>query len=335
VNREVARLLSEAGVSTRVGWQDVIVVQNYAPVPPPAGFSAVESWNRGFNLVVLDRGAPKHFCKCRPAGNAAMEREVKARMCLQHGGTGGLSVPPARNATGDRIMVQASPFVRGSHYGRVAPKQSADDYLETVRRMMSGLGELADIAQSSGFACTEDSQSIALAEASKESLEHVAGVMRLEGELLEALSHALEEAGRVPARPQHGDFWWRNLLLADRRIWAIDFEHYGLIQVPLYDDLTLLAATAGLRSGHGHDGLEALAGPGVELLGCREALTSRAFSEGLGSSQLDGAVAYYAVHMSSSVHRRAGPTYAAPHLANVRYIAERLAAGDRHLLFVD
>lgn len=335
MNKEIARLLSEGGVSTRVGWQDVIVVQNIAPTPPPAGRAGVGWWNRGFNLVVLDRGSPEYFCKCRAAGDAALERDTRTRICLAQSPSGSLSVPPARGAASERIAVQVSPFVRGSHLGRIAPKQSTDAYLETVRTVLEGAGELADFAQSSCTSWAEGAPSVDLAASARESLEYLSSVMPLDGELFDALSAALSEAGSVPSRPQHGDLWWRNLLLADGRLFAIDLEDYGTVQVPLYDDLTLLSSTVGLRRGQPGGDLERLAGSGAEMLACRRILGSRARSEGLHASQLDGVLAYYVVHRASTVHGRAGSLYGDPHLDNVRYVAGRLANGERMLLFGD
>jgi hypothetical protein len=229
--------------------------------------------------------------------------------------------------------MQVSPFVRGSHYGRIAPSQSTDAYLETVRTILEGAGELADFAQSRNMSWTEDAPSIDLGASAIEYLKHLAPLIPLDAEQFDALSTAMSEAGAVPCRPQHGDLWCRNLLLSDGQIWAIDLEDYGRVRVPLYDDLTLLSSTAGLRPGHPGGDLERLAGSNAEPLACRRILTSRAFAEGLDASQLDGVLAYYVVHRAYTVHRRAGPLHSGPHLANVGYVAKRLANGERLLLF--
>jgi hypothetical protein len=204
-----------------------------------------------------------------------------------------------------------------------------------VRTILEGAGELADFAQSRCMSWSEDAPSIVLGTSASESLEYLEPLIPLDAELFDALSTALSGAGAVPSRPQHGDLWWRNLLLADDQIWAIDLGDYGVVRVPLYDDLTLLSSTVGLRAGHASGDIEQLTGSNVESLAGRRILTSRAFSAGLHASQLDGVLAYYVTHRACAVHRRGGPGFAAPHLAEVRYVAERLASGERLLLFDD
>ena len=68
VNREIARLLSEAGVTGAFGWEDIVIRQNYAMVPAVPGTTGRASLNLGFNLNVLSRGSPAFFVKCRAAG---------------------------------------------------------------------------------------------------------------------------------------------------------------------------------------------------------------------------------------------------------------------------
>ncbi len=335
MNEEIARLLAEAGVSTRVAWRDVIVLQNFAPAPPPAICHEVSWWHRGFNFVVLDGRAPRYFCKCRAVGNVALERETRARAMLSRSRAGALSVPPARGATSERLAIQASPFLAGSNYGRIAPGQSREDFLDRARTILEGAAELADSARSGFLSAAGESASISFETAARDDLDFLEAHRLLEPELLEALAEGLREAGNAPARPQHGDLWWNNLLIADDRIWLIDFEAYGVFQVPLYDDLTLLSSLLGLRQAEPGAELEALLAPNAESHGCREILRARALADGLDASQLDGALAFHAITRACAVQRSGGARYAVPHLANLRFVARRMARGQRGLLADD
>jgi hypothetical protein len=325
MNPEIRNLLVEAGVHP-VNWQDVIV--SLAPSPSGDAYTDDDDWDRGFNLVVLDRGVPEYYCKFRPAGEPGLERETRVRQCLRRGVTGPLSVPDVRTASSDSIDVQVSPFIRGSHYGRIAPKQSMEDYLQTVGSVLTGAGLLSDVAQETGLIESRGLTSVTLGDSASEHLDYLQPLLELEGESLDALATALSEAGTVPCRAQHGDLWWRNLLVDEDRVWVIDLEDYGRLQVPLYDDFTLLSSTTALRAESASGEMENLFADSAESRACRDILTVRAEAEGLRRGrQLAGVLAYYVTHRASVVHRRSGPPYADPHLTNVRFVADSLAAG--------
>jgi hypothetical protein len=111
----------------------------------------------------------------------------------------------------------------------------------------------------------------------------------------------------------------------------IDFDSYGDVQVALYDDLTLILTTIGLRAGGHVAGLDRLASSHEDGRACRALLSDRASTEGLCASQLDGLLVNYLVTMAATVHRRGGVGFAAPHIAAARRAAERLAAGGKLL----
>ena len=334
MNAELLRLLAEAGVTGDFGWRDVVVRQSYAPVPRVVAATATEPWHRGFNLVVLSRGVPKFFCKCRPGGDPVLDRETQIRTYLAAARCGGLSVPPARVASSSRIAVQVGPFLRGVHYGHVVTSQSSGAYVKTLRGVLEGAAELWTLAQLGCAGVRGPSASLVLHTAASESLAEVAALGELEPELLAALTAAVRDAGEVPAHPQHGDFWWQNVLMAEGRYWAIDFDLLGDVQVPLYDDLTMMSTTLRLRPGAGDTGFERLLADGAEARGCREVLAEHATTSGLTPSQLDGVLVYQLAHMACSVMRRGVAVHAVPHLAAVRRAAELLASGKRGLLSV-
>ena len=332
MNHQIMKLLADTGLPFDVDWQDVIV--SLAPSPTGDAYTDDDDWHGGFNLVVLDDGIPAYYCKFRPAGDPGLARETRVRQHLRRGTPGGLSVPDVRTASSQAIDVQVTPFIRGSHYGRIVPKQSSDEFLQTVGSVLAGAGRLSDVAEETGLVGDPGPAPIRLAESAAEHLEYITPLMDLSSESHDALVEALAAAGEVPCRPQHGDLWWRNLLVDEDRVWVIDLEDYGALQVPLYDDFTLLTSTIALRSDGTTGDMESLFDDTAESRGCRELVTARAVAEGLNRRQLEGVLAYHVVHRASVVHRRAGVPYADPHLANVRFVADSLASG-RTLFSID
>ncbi len=333
MNAELARLLADAGVPGTIRWPDVVVLYNYAPVPPPPVRSDPLMWHRGFNLAVLSRGVPTHFVKCRPATDVVLDRENAIRSCLAGDRAAGLSVAPVRTARSDRLSVQVSRFLRGPHYGRFAPGQSTPEYLRTLRTVVDGAAELARLAQRDCPTVAPAATTVLVRDAIAQSLEEVRAFAPLAADQYAALAAAAVEAGAVPARAQHGDFWWQNVLMVDGRWWAIDFDGYGEGCVALFDDLTMACTTMGLRAPGGIEGPVRLLADDAEARACRALLAERAAAEGIAPSQLDGLLAYYVVHMAATIQRRnAGPMFSAPHVAAVRHVARRLAAGRRDLL---
>jgi hypothetical protein len=217
-------------------------------------------------------------------------------------------------------------------YGRIATKQARSAYLATVDAILAGVHDLSDHAESACPSLRLEEQSIDLLESAREATDYVAMRGPLEDELVAALASTLAAAGTVPARHQHGDLWHQNLLIEGRRRWVLDFEHYGTVRCPLYDDLTLLGSTLALRSGVETSGIKRLMDSEPEPASCRAMLTTRAVADGVDLSQLDGILAFHVLYRAWMVHTRAGPLHGKSPLDDVRYVAQRLARGERGLL---
>jgi len=317
VNAELAGLLRETGVTVSPDWRDVIVVQNYAPIPmahdPRAGRWAGKN---GFNLVVLSNGTPAWYCKCRTAGDAVLERETAIRSRLAGTRPGALSVPPARIASSHRIAVQAGPFVDATNFGRVLAGLSTTGFADLLRRTARGAADLA---------------SLALRDAA--DLLHPPATVNLRADAPEPLTAVLAAAGELPARPQHGDLWWRNLLVAHGELWALDFERYGTLWVPLFDDIHLVWTSLSLRDATAACTLERIRSSGPDARACRALLLERAAAEQLTAAQLDGVLVFYLLTMAADLRTVAGDDrFAAPYLADLGHAATLLAAGKTNLL---
>ncbi len=310
-------------------WNDVVIRQNYAMVPTPSGGPDLAAMNVGFNLNVLSHGSPVFFAKCRDAGEPELLRSTAIRNCLAGERDDGLSVSPAGIASSSRMTVQVSRFIPGSNLGEVVLGLSIPEYLGMLRTVLFGNAELSRLAMSKPGLLEPRPSTLSLAAIASADVDDAARLAALEYGEHAALTAVLLAAGDVPSRAQHGDLWWANLLASGGRIWLLDFDSYGEIRVPLFDDLTFMLGTLGVRGGSLADAVEWLGSEETEARACRALLLERAGADGLSAQQIEGVMVYYLAHMASDVHRRAGAVYGAPHVAAFRFAAQHLASGGR------
>jgi hypothetical protein len=328
VNAEIARLLFEAGVTGPIAWQDVVIRQNYAITPSRPGASELASMSLGFNLSVLSSGSPAFVAKFRPACEPELARSTAIRNFVAGDRHDGLSVSPARIASSKRMTVQVSNYLPGSSLGDVVLGQSNAAYLELLRTVLDGNAKLSRLAMSEPGLLEKRPATFSLGAIAGEVVAAAAGLAMLDAHEHAAIAWAVADAGDMPSRAQHGDFWWSNLLMIDGRVWVLDFDSYGEIRVPLFDDLTFMLGTLGLRAGSLAGGIERLASGDPEARALRALLVERAEADGLNAGQIEGVIIYYLAHMASEVHRRSGVVFLAPHADALRFAARRVAGGE-------
>ena len=331
MNPELLQLLAEAGIERRLTWRDIVILQNYGPVPVPSEWAGIRNLERGLNFLILDGTRPTHFCKCRSAGNADLNRETIIRKSLA-AVDAGLCVPSVESAASDVLSIQVSRFLDGPHFGTIVAAQKTSEFVSAMEMILSGLRALADRSMAT-LAGMEGREKVPRCPAAPlESLQRLSPVLNLNGASRERCSAVLAEAGELTRRPQHGDLWWRNIIRFDHHYWAIDLEEYGDIRMPLFDDLTLLVSTLAIRHADSEGGVRALCGDSAEAVACRSLLAGRAASEGVTAEQLDAVLTCYVLMRADTIYSRAGARHGEPHLRTARYVLERLERGDRGLL---
>jgi hypothetical protein len=335
MNAILTGLLRRAGVEESVDWKRATVLYNYAPVPPPEVGGDMIRWNRGFNLVISAQGEPRYFAKCRPFDDHVLEWETEIRSVLAGRRPGSVSVGWVKTATEGPMTVQVSPFLLGPHYGTIVGRQPSAVYVDALRRILTGMRELAAVAVSQCIRLRQHNSTVVLADEIRESLDEAAALIDLTTAERTALAEAAALVGSVAAAPQHGDLWWQNLIAVKGELWAIDFDSYGNIRVPMFDDFTLTLTTLGLRSGGVVEGLDALMSNSAEAASCRTLLAEQAQAAGLRVTHLNGLLVYYLVTMASTIYRRGGRVYSAPYLTAVRHAAGILASGKPLLTISD
>ena len=326
MNAELLELLRRAGVSTDAAWRDVLRLDNYAPVPPLPGHEALH-WQRGFNLAILTDGKPEYFVKCRPAHDPVLQRATATRSALAGHRPGGVSVSGARFASSDRISVEVAPFLRGPTLGAGLRRAEMAAVHQRIRSILESHADLARLARRECEYLRPPAGTMTLEAASLANCAYLRDHGILDERAAVAFAAVLSRSGSVTLLPQHGDLWSQNLLVVDGEVWLLDFEEYGQIQVPLFDDLTLVLAAIARRSGGGREGLRRFLSPGPEGLAWRGLIMDRAAAEQIEPSQMDGLLIFYLTQMAAQIHRRGGMTFVGPHLSALHYAADQFVAG--------
>ena len=335
MNAELSTLLSVAGsawsVQSEFDWSRVVMVQNAASIPATTIDNDPQSGvNRGFNLVVLNRrGEPAFYVKCRPAVVGGVGRESRILSALHGDPELSPIVPAVQSSTSVRMQVQVMPYLHGQSLSTL------DDALGPAewREASNGILLTAErIAQRAGARCPEDlpaAAAVSIADQGAVALEYLLNI-GLSVDDAAALHAVTVTAGLVPQHFQHGDLWSANIIKVAAGWRILDFEQYGVIQVPLFDAFHLVRFAPGMRGAM-------LAGRWVNaMLGestpwaimSRQVIRETAERHRLSEDVINGALAFYLPTMAASLRRRGNPsTVWAPVLLEAQTFARHLRSG--------
>ncbi len=326
MNRELRALLADAGVSTGA-WSDIILLHNVAALPAPDTPRGDYIWNRGFNLLVLDaRGHPAHYCKCRRPDDEDLAHDTRVREVLARDPALRAIVPATRGVASGTIQIQVSHHLTGEPFSSVVARLSTPAWERAVGEILTAVEGvtarsaelLPDLAAPAG--------GVALAQEVTWALRHL-GSAGVPPDTATRLARVLEEAGRAPAAPQHGDLWPGNVVRFEGSWWLLDFEVFGRIRIPLYDAFHLVRTSWQLRPG-GALPLLALLRDRAAGAACRTVLGAAVRRAGLTRAQLGGAFVAYLVDIAARLHRRGVPSaYWLPYVAGLQRLDDDLAAG--------
>ncbi|MDT8369752.1 MAG: hypothetical protein RQ745_11130 [Longimicrobiales bacterium] len=329
MNRRLRELLREAGVEGPIRSDEIVMLHNNAPVPTGLIDSPWARWPWGFNFIVLHRGRARWFCKCRAASDPGLRREADVAERLGSVRTASIRVPAVRYVTSGRFALQVAEFLDGVPLDRRISGRDPRKLRARVDLVLSGLAELLtgylrDLSSPGGEVVVEDDAA--------PTLQSVITRLALDTDSRDALKDALSRAGRVRATPQHSDLWTSNVLEVHGVPWVIDFETFGDVRVPLYDDLTLVSSTLDQWLGEDPGVPHSLFREGPVVRDFIDLLAARAAKAGLDPGQLDGILVFQLVRRSFDVAGAPGRTDAGRHDEAVRSVAKRLATGRTGLL---
>lgn len=285
-------------------WSDVMVMMNRGPTHDPRALAGNVPSNRGFNGVLFSGGRrPSHFLKVRSATYEGFAREARTtRRVANHEACGHL-VPEVMTFVAHPMRALALVYVRGPDLTQVLKGLDPEACLATVSEVLEATSPLWQFAAELTADITDR------AGADLEADLTCLNGLGLETRVAEVLRDRLGQSP-LPAIPQHGDFWPRNLLRGPTGWRILDFETFGTIRQPLYDVLQLLRGTAGpLRPGGGLGWLprwcEALEAGGDAAGRLRRALAPHV--DGLTADQVDAAAARYLVTLTVQQHAKGDP----------------------------
>jgi hypothetical protein len=329
MNRILRQLLGEATAHAR--WEDLLVLENYAPTPNPHPHDYVTR-ERGFNIMILGRdGEPKWFCKVRNAAAMDMPRATRIRAMLSQDDALREIVPYATTRTERGITVQVAPFLDGERYSRYLKSVGPKEWRDSAAAVLSAaalISERASALEPSLVDSAPGNLAVLIQ-------PHLARLVEagLPPKHIDALANVARDAGTLDRHLQHGDLWGGNLLRHAGGWWILDYEEFGMVQLPLYDASHFVRSCAKQmrpRSAEVSTWLDRMRGDDDLALACRSVLAQAAFEwRGLTRAQALGAFAFYLAHRAALlVTRQVAPPYLAELLSEVNAVAAGLHAGE-------
>jgi hypothetical protein len=328
----IVDLLTACGVSLPTdgtAWQRLVLIDNRRPIPTDHGSDDV-TIGYGFNVLVVDaNGLPTHFSKWRPT-NPGGPNPASLAARLSRSPDLAMIIPETRNIETSEISGQVSRYLHGELLEHFLRTMTTDEMGVALVEILDAAGRVSESAAELEPSMLEGSPSLRFRDAAAWGLDTLcrAGVGE---DSLSTLSAALIRAGDVRRVLQHGDIWMRNVLRVDDRWWILDFDSYGLIQVPLYDALHLARTTWEARPSWrtaGTGWIDDLRGDQPEVAAYKKAVAHVAHRYGLTRAQVGGALLHYTVDMGARLYaRRLHRSDGVPYLSDIHRLAEWVASG--------
>ena len=310
IERGVSRLADRAPRR----WRRLVMMNSVGPVPLTESARAAWHGDRGFNVLLVDgSGRTAFFCKCRDAGDAAFARETEVLERLGNAESARHALPAACGITDGRIRMQMSAYVRGRVLRHLVPGMRGPEWEAALGGVAQAADRVSEAAPGAlqGLLDTRENVNIAAEGARALAGLGAAGVDR---DVVDILARALDAAGTLAWRPQHGDLWSSNVLQVGGRWVLLDFEQFGLVGVPLYDVVHLVRTTAQARATPPGPWdappplwtpLLRRGGPDADV--CRRVLRAAARRMRLGPAAALGAVVYYLTDYAARLAANGAP----------------------------
>lgn len=327
MNQRLATLLSAATGDTRpLAWSNVLLVTDYTPVPIGDCRSTPVGGSSGFSLVVLGPdGAPKWYCKCRPGDDDAMRRSTGIRHRLHEEPRLHDIVPDATLSADDRLLMQVAPFVTGTPFEAIVPLLDSGHWFQETRSILKIITLLADGATDVLTDVPTQRESVDLEAEMDQPLQALAS--ELNPAQTDALRDVAHVAGLLPRRQQHGDMWPANVIRFGESWCILDFDDFGIVQVPMYDVLQLVRSCLRQR----YRSAAPLNWPAIMVAGGEDVAAARALlrdwteEHGLSAAQARGALAFYCAYRAAIAPARGWSLAQTRDLVNdVRALADAL-----------
>lgn len=332
MNRELHDLLGALGLPDAASshlWRRVIMVNNYGSIPERSPEAAARGGG-GFQLLCLDRkGRSTHYAKCRLLSDPAFERECTVLEALGSEADVRELVLPARVGATGHLRMHLSPYLREPRYDRVIVDESPEEWQRSAEEIIQVAARICDRVAASVPSLAPEGKEIDLSRAVGKVLERLER-SGLDRSNLTGFQDALEGV-RLPARIQHGDLWPGNVLRKEDGWRLLDFERFGVVQVPLFDVFHFLWGSA-WKIGKGE------IGPWLPLQRPDETAPWKRASQDIIRAQADrvslgpkqvGAALIYSVLETLAHRRRPGlpAHFSEPLMPDLRFLTDWISAG--------
>lgn len=278
-------------------WSDVAVVRNVGPLQTVAPLEGDNISNRGFNAVVFAAaGRATKFLKVRPIAHVGFSREAAVTVSLATQSRLATLVPASQSFVAGPARVLAQQFIEGTALdvvlrGRSGPvwHELAAEVLRSTDVLRAAIGELALAGAGTGGAAELRSD-----------LELLAG-LGADAAVLRKLAARIAGAD-LPLRPQHCDFWPRNVLRTSDGWRVLDYESCGRLVTPLFDIFHFVRGCADAAAGGRKSWLSVWANAGRAARPL--AVEVRRAAGGLDQTGLEAALVAYQVTFVATLYRR-------------------------------
>jgi hypothetical protein len=309
---------------------DAIIVHNAGAIPPVRTTPSDTSGQPGFNVVVAERGRPIYFCKCRPAGDAALAHEGAIAEILSRELSTAAHVAVShleRSGVMDVLVLRRLP---GRPYHELLVKQGEAEWLSSVE-LVIGLVERMAACVASAVPALRGPEVLRVADEGRWALAALEAEQGLARHRVEVLAATLAGGGEVTPWPQHGDLWPPNVLVDGTSWYILDLELFGRVRVPLYDLLHMLHICSEVRRSEAADRrpwVQRLVDGDPTEAGAKDLIRRTADRHGLSSSAVFSALVYYVVDVGARVRARgAWSADWREYLAQASRLADLIAEG--------
>ncbi len=273
------------------------MVRNVGPLQTAAPLEGDNISNRGLNAIVFKTaGGATHFLKVRPLAHANFAREAAVAVSLATQPRLANLVPASQSFVAGPARVLAQEFIEGTALdvvlrgrSRRAWHELAAEVLRSTNVLRVAIGELL-------LAAAGTNGSAVL----RSDLELLAG-LGVNAAALRKLA-ARAAGADLPLRPQHGDFWPRNVLEAADGWRVLDYESCGQLATPLFDVFHFVRGCADTASGGRRSWLADWANAGRAARPLADEVRRAAGS--LNQTGIEAALVAYQVTFVATLYRR-------------------------------
>ncbi|MEX2375250.1 MAG: phosphotransferase [Dehalococcoidia bacterium] len=329
-------MLQEAGYELPDGLdlrQHMILTRNETSVPmSPLWPEPLPQ--RGFQMLLLDQDKrPSRYARCADARVAPFARECRIVERLSRSTAAHALTPRVKTAATHRLRVQVFEYLTDTRNLLDSGALTTNNWLATARSAFATRDALCELSTSLVPWLLEGPEMVSLFRRAEPALKYLRAASALDIDL-SPIERVLRQTPPVPQRLQHGDFWPGNLIFCEGSWRVIDFEDFGKVNVPFYDEFHFIQASARMGiAGAGPSGwfdASPHRAPATWMRLWRAFLNERGRRLSLDQDVIGALLVFYVVQMCAHRMRPgAGPSISTDLRSDLRALTKALSSTDR------